>query len=82
MEVAGRNGTFLTLLNQETSLSKFRSIEGKHKVSKPLGIQDKKKPFKEASVFFNTDLFLRTCFHRLQRVKNQNYETKKFHCTI
>jgi hypothetical protein len=61
MEVAGRNGTFLTLLNQETSLSKFRSIEGKHKVSKPLGIQDKKslskKPLSSSIQTFFTDLF-------------------------
>jgi signal-transduction protein with cAMP-binding, CBS, and nucleotidyltransferase domain len=61
MEVAGRNGTFLTLLNQETSLSKIRSIEGKHKVSKPSGIQDKKslskKPLSSSIQTFFTDLF-------------------------
>ena len=61
MEVAGRSGAFLTLLNQETSLSKIKTMEGKHKVSKPSGSSAKKssarKPLSSSIQTFFTDLF-------------------------
>ena len=61
MEVAKRNGSFLTMLNQETSLSKIKTIEGKHKVSKPstapLKKSSSKKPLTSSIQTFFTDLF-------------------------
>jgi CRP-like cAMP-binding protein len=61
MEVAGRSGAFLTLLNQETSLSKIKTMEGKHKVPKPSGSSAKKsrarKPLSSSIQTFFTDLF-------------------------
>lgn len=61
MEVAGRSGAFLSLLNQETSLSKLKTIEGKYKVSKSSAISGKKsrtrKPLSSSIQTFFTDLF-------------------------
>lgn len=61
MEVAKRNGAFLTMLNQETSLSKIKTIEGKHKVSKPSTApfqkSSSKKPLTSSIQTFFTDLF-------------------------
>ena len=61
MEVARRNGVFLGLLNQETNLSKYKTLSGKHKASKPSApIFEKiaeKKPISSSIQTFFTDLF-------------------------
>ena len=61
MEVARRNGAFLSALNRETSLTKFRALEGKRKLmptppGKPPG-QSSKKAFSSSIQTFFTDLF-------------------------
>jgi small-conductance mechanosensitive channel/CRP-like cAMP-binding protein len=61
MEVARKNGTFLSMLNQETSLSKFKTLEGKRKLLQ--SAQSKfsevrlKKPLSSSIQTFFTDLF-------------------------
>ena len=61
MEVARRNGVFLGLLNQETNLSKYKTLSGKHKASKTsVPIFEKiaeKKPISSSIQTFFTDLF-------------------------
>ena len=61
MEVARRNGAFLSMLNQETSLSKIKTLEGKHKASEPSDIpltkSTSKKPLSSSIQTFFMDLF-------------------------
>ena len=61
MEVARRNGVFLGLLNQETNLSKYKTLSGKHKASKPSAPTfekiAEKKPISSSIQTFFTDLF-------------------------
>jgi CRP-like cAMP-binding protein len=61
MEVARRNGAFLSMLNQETNLSKIKTLEGKHKASKPSDIpltkSTSKKPLSSSIQTFFTELF-------------------------
>ena len=61
MEVARRNGAFLTMLNEETSLSKIKTLEGKHNAPKPsdksLVKSTSKKPLSSSIQTFFTDLF-------------------------
>ena len=60
-EVARRNGTFLSMLNQETILTKFKSLEGKHKANNPIDLSlkkvDKQSPLTSSIQTFFTDLF-------------------------
>ena len=61
MEVARRNGTFFSLLNQESDLSKFKKIQGKHKGKESSDISTEnpadKKPLSSSIQTFFTDLF-------------------------
>ena len=61
MEVARRNGVFLGLLNQETNLSKYKTLSGKHKASKPSAPTfekiAEKKPISSSIQTFFTDFF-------------------------
>ena len=61
MEVARRNGVFLGLLNQETNLSKYKTLSGKHKASKPSAPTfekiAEKKPISSSIQTFFADFF-------------------------
>ena len=61
MEVARRNGTFFSLLNQGSDLSKFKKIQGKHKGKESSDISTEntadKKPLSSSIQTFFTDLF-------------------------
>ena len=61
MEVAKRNGAFLAMLNQETNLSKFKTLAGKHEIIKSKKFVDNdisaKKPISSSIQTFLTDLF-------------------------
>jgi CRP-like cAMP-binding protein len=61
MEVARRNGVFLGLLNQETNLSKYKTLSGKHKASKSSAPTfekiAEKKPISSSIQTFFADLF-------------------------
>ena len=61
MEVARKNGSFLSMLNQETSLSRFKTLEGKRKLiqssQEKLSKEGFKKPLSSSIQTFFTDLF-------------------------
>ena len=61
MEVARRNGVFLGLLNQETTLSKYKTLSGKYKATKPSAPTfekiTEKKPISSSIQTFFADFF-------------------------
>lgn len=61
MEVAKKNGAFLSMLNRDTQISVFKKLEGKHnteKIPKPVFVKPaRKKPLSSSIQTFFTDLF-------------------------
>ena len=61
MDVARKNGPFLAMLNQETTLTKFKTMEGKHEILKSTKLANAdvpvKKPLSSSIQTFFNDLF-------------------------